>query len=55
MAGDRSVSVSAVSKTFVARGESFTALDGVSLDCPPGSFTALIGPPPRPPAAGALK
>lgn len=44
MAGDRSIRLSGVSKTFVARGEAFTALDNVTLDCTPGSFTALIGP-----------
>ena len=44
MAGDRSISLRQVSKSFSARGESFTALDSVSLDCAPGSFTALIGP-----------
>ncbi|MBL8789282.1 MAG: ABC transporter ATP-binding protein [Rhizobiales bacterium] len=44
MAGDRSISFRNVSKSFVARGERFTALDDVSMDCPPGSFTALIGP-----------
>ncbi len=44
MAGDRSISFRSVSKSFVARGERFTALDSVSLECRPGSFTALIGP-----------
>ena len=44
MAGDRSIRLSQVTKTFIARGETFTALDKVSLDCAPGSFTALIGP-----------
>ena len=44
MAGDRSIRLAGISKTFVARGESFTALDDISLDCAPGSFTALIGP-----------
>ncbi len=44
MAGDRSISLRQVSKTFTARGETLTALSSVSLDCAPGSFTALIGP-----------
>lgn len=33
-----------VSKTFEARGQTTEALREVSLDCAPGSFTALIGP-----------
>ena len=33
-----------VSRTFSGRGTKVQALDDVSLDCPPGSFTALIGP-----------
>ena len=33
-----------VSKRFEARGQSTEALREVSLDCAPGSFTALIGP-----------
>lgn len=33
-----------VSKTFVGRGKTVTALGDVSLSCPAGSFTALIGP-----------
>jgi NitT/TauT family transport system ATP-binding protein len=44
MAGDRSIRLRNISKTFNARGETLTALDSVSLDCEPGSFTALIGP-----------
>ncbi len=44
MAGDRSIRLSQVTKTFAQRGETFTALGGVSLDCSPSSFTALIGP-----------
>ena len=44
MSGDRSIRLDHVSKTFIARGTSFTALEDVSLNCVPGSFTALIGP-----------
>ena len=33
-----------VSRVFQARGARVEALREVSLDCPPGSFTALIGP-----------
>ncbi|MFN0191251.1 MAG: ABC transporter ATP-binding protein [Aestuariivirga sp.] len=44
MAGDRSIRLREVTKTFSARGETFTALEKVSLDCARGSFTALIGP-----------
>ena len=44
MQKDRSISFRNVRKTFAVRGESFTALENVSLDCPMGSFTALIGP-----------
>lgn len=44
MAGDRSISLRQISKTFSLRGETLTALASVSLECTPGSFTALIGP-----------
>jgi len=44
MADDRSIRLRQVSKTFRTRGETFTALQSVSLDCEAGSFTALIGP-----------
>ena len=37
-------SLAASRKTFAGRGKSVEALRDVSLDCPPGSFTALIGP-----------
>ena len=37
-------SLSALAKTFIGRGRKVEALRDVSLDCPPGSFTALIGP-----------
>ncbi len=33
-----------IAKSFVIRGQGLPVLDGVSLACPPGSFTALIGP-----------
>lgn len=33
-----------VSRSFEGRGVAVQALDRVSLDCPAGSFTALIGP-----------
>jgi NitT/TauT family transport system ATP-binding protein len=38
------IALSEVSRTFAARGATVEALRSVSLDCPPGSFTALIGP-----------
>ena len=44
MSGERRIRFQHVSKTFVTRGRTFPALDDVSLDCEPGSFTALIGP-----------
>lgn len=44
MADDRSIHLRQVSKSFAVRGESFAALSKVSLECPDGSFTALIGP-----------
>ena len=44
MAGDRSIRLREVTKTFRTRGETFPALQSVSLDCEAGSFTALIGP-----------
>ena len=44
MAGGRSVGFENVSKTFLVRGSPLAVLDRISLDCPPGSFTALIGP-----------
>jgi NitT/TauT family transport system ATP-binding protein len=44
MAGGRSVGFAEVKKTFLVRGSPLAVLDRISLDCPPGSFTALIGP-----------
>jgi NitT/TauT family transport system ATP-binding protein len=44
MTAERSIQLRNLTKTFSLRGEKFTALDQVSLDCPAGSFTALIGP-----------
>ncbi len=38
------ISLSGLSKTFAGHGRAVEALREVSLDCPPGSFTALIGP-----------
>jgi NitT/TauT family transport system ATP-binding protein len=34
----------AVAKRYALRGGTVAALEGVDLDCQPGSFTALIGP-----------
>ena len=44
MAVPRDLRFAGVIKRFVLRGEPLTALDGIDLDCPAGSFTALIGP-----------
>ncbi len=38
------IRLTAVSRSFSGRGAAVQALDAVSLDCPAGSFTALIGP-----------
>ena len=41
----RGLTLRGVVKRFARRGgEPLTVLDGIDLDCPPGSFTALIGP-----------
>jgi NitT/TauT family transport system ATP-binding protein len=44
MAGGRRIAFEDVSKSFLVRGQPLAVLDGVSLACAPGSFTALIGP-----------
>ncbi|SDB23821.1 ABC transporter ATP-binding protein [Bauldia litoralis] len=44
MAGGRGIVFEEISKQFLVRGSPLAVLDKVSLDCPPGSFTALIGP-----------
>ena len=44
MAGGRAVTFAGVSQQYLVRGRPLPVLDGLSLDCPPGSFTALIGP-----------
>ena len=38
------ISLHNVSKTYRSRGSEVVALEGMDLECPPGSFTALIGP-----------
>jgi NitT/TauT family transport system ATP-binding protein len=38
------ISLRNVSKTYRSRGSEVVALEGMDLECPPGSFTALIGP-----------
>ncbi len=38
------ISLSGVSKTYRGRGKEVQALKDMTLDCPPGSFSALIGP-----------
>ena len=43
-AGQDGLSIAGVQRTFQVEGRSIAALDGVSLECAPGSFTALIGP-----------
>ncbi|MAS03265.1 MAG: nitrate/sulfonate/bicarbonate ABC transporter ATP-binding protein [Ahrensia sp.] len=44
MAEPAGIVLTEVGKTFVGRGRTVEALKDVSLECPPGSFTALIGP-----------
>ncbi len=38
------LSYSRIAKHYALRSGTVTALDNVDLECPPGSFTALIGP-----------
>lgn len=38
------ISLSGICKTYRGRGAEVVALKDMNLDCPPGSFTALIGP-----------
>ena len=38
------ITLSGLNKTFTGHGRAVEALRDVSLECPPGSFTALIGP-----------
>ena len=44
MEGVPGISLSNVCKTYRTRGAEIVALEGMNLECPPGSFTALIGP-----------
>lgn len=44
MAHPAGISLSGVDRIFESRGTRTEALRGISLECPPGSFTSLIGP-----------
>jgi len=44
MAAPAGILLTGLCKTFRGHGQTVEALRDVSLDCPPGSFTALIGP-----------
>ncbi len=44
MGAPAGISLQGLSTTYRTRGRSVEALRAVSLECPPGSFTALIGP-----------
>jgi len=44
MAAPAGISLTGLCKTFTGHGQTVEALRDVTLDCPPGSFTALIGP-----------
>lgn len=44
MTQEPGISLRSVCKTYRGRGAEVEALRDMSLDCPPGSFTALIGP-----------
>ena len=41
---DQGIHLRSVCKTYRGRGADVEALRDMSLDCAPGSFTALIGP-----------
>jgi NitT/TauT family transport system ATP-binding protein len=38
------IAIAGLTKTFATRGGRFTALDGISLDIPRGSFCTIVGP-----------
>src|ERR1700738_271413 len=42
--GRAGLRLSGVRKTFALKADTLVALDDVDLECPEGSFTALIGP-----------
>lgn len=44
MTAPAGLKLTGLSRTYRGRGKVVEALSGVSLDCPAGSFTALIGP-----------
>lgn len=44
MSSGHGITLRAVSKTYRGRGADVVALKDMTLDCPAGSFTALIGP-----------
>ena len=44
MTAPAGIQLSGLTKTFHGRGKLVEALRDVTLTCPPGSFTALIGP-----------
>ena len=44
MTAPAGISLSGLNKTFTGHGRAVEPLRDISLDCPPGSFTALIGP-----------
>ncbi len=44
MTAPAGITLTGLCKTFAGQGGSVEALRDVSLNCPPGSFTALIGP-----------
>ena len=44
MSAEHGIALNHVSRSFSGRGTVVQALSDVSLECPEGSFTALIGP-----------